>query len=95
MDLHSLGYLNGNAFAAPTLMGRRSAYNASIVIGYFMTDDTANGRTTYCSDSTAAGKDSTTYGTDPGTDGRAFILCRHAGTTTQAKQHGCSHCAQG
>jgi hypothetical protein len=55
----------------------------------FVTDNPADGCATNGSDRAATGENGATDGTNTGADGRILVLPRHAGTRTQAKQHGC------
>jgi hypothetical protein len=52
-------------------------------------NDAADNCTANGSDGAAARKNRTTDGTDSGTDGGVLVLRRHAGASTQNKQHCC------
>jgi len=77
---------------APTKWGRCIACRS--LLADFVADHAADGSAAYGSDCAAARQDRTAGGTDTGTDRGAFVLRRHAGTSTQANQEGDGNCAK-
>lgn len=59
-----------------------------------MADDTADGGATQGAERTATGQHCTADSAHASTDGGVLPLARHAGTTTQAQQHGYADCAE-
>jgi hypothetical protein len=68
--------------------GQRIARRSSVPD--FVADDAADSCAANGSDRAAACQNGSADGTDPGTDGGALVLLRHAGTSAQ--QHGRGNC---
>jgi hypothetical protein len=79
---------------APAGWVRRIARRSLFLMFDFVADDAADGGTAEGSERAAVRKHGTADGTDSSADGGVLTLRRHAGTTTQAEQHGCGNCTE-